>query len=380
MKKIVVLGCGLIGSAMVQDLASDKDIQVTVVDVDEKSLGTVPDLANVQRLRRNLSDSSFVRELAPRFDVVVGALPSRLGLSTLRAVIESGRAYVDISFMNEDPLLLDGLARARNITAVVDCGVAPGLANMIIGHCSKEFDELDLAEYYVGGLPKPRHWPYEYRATFSPYDVLEEYTRPARVVENGQVVVKPALSEPELMEFPHVGTLEAFNTDGLRSLLKTVKARNMKEKTLRYPGHRDLMSVLRETGFFSKEEIEVNGIRIAPREVTARLLFPLWTRKPDEEEFTVMHVAVEGRIGGKRGRHTYFLYDEYDPIAKMTSMARTTGSPCVIIARMLADGSLRMPGVQPPEMLGMQPGLLSRVTAELEQRKIILQHKQEDLC
>jgi saccharopine dehydrogenase-like NADP-dependent oxidoreductase len=379
MKKAIVLGCGLIGSAMVRDLAADEGFRVTVADVDQGNLNAVSDLQKVSRIERDLGNADLVQELVSDFDVVLGALPSRLGLATLRAVIESGKPYADISFMSEDFLQLDGLAREKGVTAVVDCGVAPGLANMIIGYCATAMDELERVEFYVGGLPKQRRWPYQYKAPFAPYDVIEEYTRPARLVENGQVVVKPALSEPELMDFPRVGTLEAFNTDGLRSLIKTIKAKNMKEKTLRYPGHRDMMCALRETGFFAKEEIEVRGQRVAPVDLTAKLLFPLWARAPGEEEFTIMHVIVEGRANGKYHRYTYDLYDEYDPKTDMTSMARTTGYPCVIVARMLADGSLRMPGVQPPEVLGMQPGMLSTVSTALAARGVILHHKVEDL-
>ncbi|HYK89952.1 MAG TPA: saccharopine dehydrogenase C-terminal domain-containing protein, partial [Acidobacteriota bacterium] len=359
MKKAIVLGCGLVGSAIVRDLAADEDFVVTAADSAEKSLEAVSNVPGVNRIQRDLGNSALVQDLVSDFDVVLGALPSRLGLATLRAVIESGKPYADISFMNDDPLQLNDLARAKGVTAVVDCGVAPGLANMIIGHCSAELDEVERAEYLVGGLPKPRYWPYQYRATFSPFDVIEEYLRPARMVEDGRVVVKPALSDPELITFPKVGTLEAFNTDGLRSLIKTVPAKNMKEKTLRYPGHRDLMCVLRDTGFLGKERIEVNGTSVVPLDVTAKLLFPMWTRPPGEPEFTLLRVLVEGSSDGQKRRYTYDLYDEYDPIKDMTSMARTTGFPCAIVARRLVDGSLRMPGIQPPEMLGKNEGMLA---------------------
>lgn len=379
MKKAIVLGCGLIGSAMVRDLCGDEGFRVTAADVEDRNLQAVSSLPNVSRAQLDLADAALVRKLVSNFDVVLGALPSTLGLATLAAVLESRKPYVDISFMNEDPLQLDGFARERGTTAIVDCGVAPGLANMIIGYCSGHMDTVDRVEYCVGGLPKTRRRPYEYKAPFAPYDVIEEYTRPARMVEDGQVVVKPALSEPVLMDFPQVGTLEAFNTDGLRSLLKTINARNMKEKTLRYPGHRDLILALRETGFFGKEGIEVKGIRVAPADVTARLLFPLWALEPGEQEFTLMRVVVEGSVQGCCRRYTYDLYDEYEPTTGMTSMARTTGFPCVIVARMLAEGSLNMPGVHPPEVLGMQQGMLSKIIAEMAARGVFLHHHEEEI-
>ncbi len=379
MKRAIVLGCGPIGSAMVRDLAADQELRVVAVDADESNLDALSSLENVTGIRRDLSDPRSVRELVSEGDVVLGALPSRLGLATLHAVLEAGKPYADVSFMSEDPLSLDSLAREKGVTAVVDCGVAPGLASMVVGHCSAEMDEIERVEIYVGGLPRSRYRPYEYKAAFAPLDVIEEYTRPARMVENGRVVVKPALSEPELVNFPEAGTLEAFNTDGLRSMIRTIKAGNMKEKTLRYPGHRDLMCVLRETGFFSKEEIEFEGGRVAPLDLTARLLFPLWALNPGEREFTVLRVLVEGRRGGRRLRHCYDLYDEYDEAKEMTSMARTTGFTCAIVARLLGNGTIRMPGVQPPEMLGMKPGVLAGVTAALSDRNVLLRQRVEKL-
>src|SRR5690606_37486262 len=132
---------------------------------------------------------------------------------------------------------LDALAKEQGVTAVVDCGLAPGLGNILFGRLNEELDSIDTFLCHVGGLPVVRRKPYEYAAVFSPLDVIEEYTRPARFIENGALVVRPALSDVEKMDLPGVGTLEAFNSDGLRTLAVTMKAPNMKEKTLRYPGH-----------------------------------------------------------------------------------------------------------------------------------------------
>ena len=186
---------------------------------------------------------------------------------------------VDISFMPEDFLKLDDLARKHDVTAIVDCGVAPGMGNLILGHHDREM-EVDSFRCYVGGLPQIRKWPYEYRAVFSPTDVIEEYTRPARFVQNGSQVVRPALSDIELRDFPGVGTLEAFNTDGLRTLMRTLNAPSMKEKTLRYPGHANLMRIFRESGFFGETPIEVDGQQVIPLSVSSRLLFRQWRLAP----------------------------------------------------------------------------------------------------
>jgi saccharopine dehydrogenase-like NADP-dependent oxidoreductase len=223
----------------------------------------------------------------------------------------------------------------------------------------------------VGGLPEIREWPYEYKAVFSPVDVIEEYTRPARYIENGQLIVKPALSDPELLNFQGIGTLEAFNTDGLRSLAHTVKCPNMKEKTLRYPGHIEKMRVLRETGFFSQEEIEVRGIRIKPMDLTASLLFPKWKLKEGEVDITVMQVMVEGKKDGKKVSYTWDLYDKYDPATQIHSMARTTGYSATVALRMIADGIYTHKGISVPEYIGKQPECVAYLLTGLKERGVV---------
>ena len=272
-KRAVVLGCGLVGSIMARELAADELFDVTVADVARVRLH---DEASIKSVRVDLSDGKNVRALVADYDIVLGALPSRFGLEALKAVIDAGKPCCDISFMPQDAMSLDDRAKAAGVTAIVDCGVSPGLSNMMVGFADAQLDRADTAVVYVGGLPKAKTWPFQYKAPFAPSDVLEEYTRPARLVENGSIVTKPALSEPELIDLPRAGKLEAFNTDGLRTLLTTVDIPNMKEKTLRYPGHIELMRVFRETGLFSKEYLEVNGATVRPLDVTSKLLFPLW--------------------------------------------------------------------------------------------------------
>ncbi len=200
--------------------------------------------------------------------------------------------------------------------------------------------------------------------------MIEEYTRPARLVEHGRVVVKEPLSEPELLDFPGVGTLEAFNTDGLRSLADTLKIPFMKEKTLRWPGHAGLMRVLRETGFFSLDEITVGRQKVRPRDVTAALLFPRWTFEEGEADLTVMRVRVEGRRNGKHAVYGWELLDRFDETTGLRSMSRCTAFVATAVARLLLDGSFGRPGVHPPEALGAVPGLLQRVLADLSARGV----------
>lgn len=377
MKKAVVLGCGLVGSVMIRDLAADRSLGVVAVDFSEDNLARLGDLTHVEKRRADLSDQSAIRAVVADADVVIGAIPGRLGFAMLRTVIEAGKAIADISFFPEEALDLDELAKQHGVTAVVDCGVSPGLSNLAIGRAASRLSEVENAVIYVGGLPVERHWPYEYRSVFSPTDVIEEYTRPARLVENGRVVVREALSEVELLDFKGVGTLEAFNTDGLRSVIRTVPGRNMKEKTMRYPGHVDRMRMLRETGFFSDEPLSVGGVSVVPRAVTEKLMFEKWRKPAEERELTVLRVVVEGpaKESGAFTRFTYDLLDFTDPATGNTSMARTTGFPCAIMARMLAHGTYRDAGVKPPELFGGNDAVYDHMSAELMKRGVKFQEK-----
>jgi lysine 6-dehydrogenase len=198
-----------------------------------------------------------------------------------------------------------------------------------------------------------REWPYEYKAVFSPIDVIEEYLRPARYVQNGGLVVKEALSDPQLVQFEGVGTLESWNSDGLRSLIKTMPdIPNMIEKTLRYPGCIEYLRMLRESGFFSYEPIEIRGNKIRPIELMAKLLFPKWKLKPGEEEFTVMRIKINGTENGLEKSYQYNLLDRTDKATNTISMARTTGYTCTAVAHLVADGKFNRKGICPPEYVG----------------------------
>ena len=370
-RKVAVLGCGMVGATMVRDLAEDSTLSVLAVDADADRLAAVAEHPRVETLQADLRSAKKLASVIQDADLVMGALPGGMGLAALETVIRAKKPYCDISFMSEDAWDLDGLAIEHGVTAVVDCGLAPGLSNLIAAHACRALDHAERVEIYAGGLPKVRQWPYEYKAPFSPADVIEEYTRPARLVEHGTVVIKPALSEVELIDFPEVGTLEAFNTDGLRSLIKNLDVKHMKEKTLRYPGHAHLMRVLRDTGFFEKIHINIDGAKIRPIDLTSRLLFPLWAFEEDEEEFVLLRVVVEGRQGGTIVRHTYHLYDEYDMDTGNSAMARTTAFPAAIVGRMLLAGDFPEPGVFPPERLvTAKPDLLDTITESLAARGV----------
>ena len=371
MSRIIVLGGGLVGRVIARELAREKDFRVSVADRDEAALARRR-AEGLGAVALDLADDAAVRRAIADADVVVGAAPGHMGYRLLRLVIEAGKPYADIAFMPEDFLELDGLAKERGVTAVVDCGVAPGLSNLLCGRAVHEFASVERLLILVGGLPKTRVWPFEYRVVFSAVDVIEEYTRPARWVENGRLVTRPALTDIELVDLPRVGTVEAFNTDGLRSLATTLRVPFMKEKTLRWPGHAGKMRMLRETGFLSQQPMDVAGTRVRPYDLTTRLLFDAWRLREGEADLTVMRVEAEGTIGGARRTATWDLYDEADPATGYHSMARVTGFPCAVVAAMLARGELKRPGVQAPEALAGDDRFFDRMMQELRSRGVTI--------
>lgn len=375
-QRIIVLGAGMVGRAIALDLA--QRYTVTAVDVDEPKLARLREEAPIHTVTADLSRAETVKKLVADYDLVIGAVPGFLGFQTLKAVIESGKDIVDISFFAEDPFQLDALAKQKNVTAVIDCGVAPGMCNILLGYHNARMT-VESYECLVGGLPMKRSWPYQYKAPFSPLDVIEEYTRPARLVVDGKPVVREALSDPEYVEFDEIGTLEAFNTDGLRTLLKTMKIPNMREKTLRYPGHIEYIKVLRETGFFSKEPIEINGMQIRPLDLTAKLLFPKWRLEPDEPEFTIMRVTIRGIENGQRKEYVYELLDRFDPKTKTSSMARTTGYTCTAVATLVLEGILTQKGIIPPEYIGADERCFQAVMEYQNRRDICYKRKERAL-
>jgi len=367
MKKVLVLGGGMVGSAIAADLCNE--FNVTLADIDAKRLKYLKSLYPLKTLVSDLSEEGKISELVKNFRLVISAVPGNIGFETLRAIISAGIDVVDISFFERDPFELEELAKVMNVTAVVDCGIAPGLSNIILGY-HNELMEVESYECYVGGLPFKRKWPFEYKAFFSPGDVIQEYIRPARFVSNGKIVTVEALSDPELIEFEEVGTLEAFNTDGLRTLIKTMKIPNMIEKTMRYPGHKELMKVFRDPGFFSDEEIMINEHAIRPVDLTSKLLFKHWKPQKNEDEFTIMKLVVKGKEADKAKEYVYELFDRFDRESGISSMARTTGYTCTAVARLLLEGNLENKGISPPEYIGAISGYNDRILNMLRKKNI----------
>jgi len=367
--KVAVLGSGMVGSAIALDLASRH--HVTAFDVSNANLDLLKKRnPRIETQQTDLRNYSSYPQLLTSFDIVVTAVPGFMGYKTLEASINCGKSIVDISFFPEDVLRLDRLAKEKGVTVITDCGVAPGMSNFIIGRHNEEM-KIDSLEIYVGGLPKVRKKPFQYKAPFSPADVIEEYTRPARLMENGHIIVRPALSEVEWIHFENLGTLEAFNTDGLRSLLYTMPhIKNQKEKTMRYPGHVDIIISLKESGFFNETPIDINGSKISPLKVTSQILFNEWKLGLEEEELTVMKVKLIGQKDGESKTIEWGLLDFYDHETKISSMARTTGYTCTAAVNLLAQNLFNEKGVFPPELVGKHKNCFDFVLDYLKERKV----------
>ena len=369
MSRIVVLGCGAVGRHMAIDLCKAPGCEVISVDVNREALEHLAREYPIRIRAAALSTTEGVTHAVEDANIVIGSVPGVIGYTMLERVIRAGKNIVDISYFPEDPFGLDDLAKEKGVTAVVDCGVAPGMANIILGDHIRKM-KVTRYECYVGGIPKSRNAPLEYKSPFPILEVLEEYAGSGRMVEDGKVVVKPMLSETMTIDLDKVGTLACLNSDGLRTLIRTTDIPDMFEKTLRYPGHVDLMRTFRDTGFLNLTPIQVKGASVRPIDVTASLLSPLWKYEPGEADLTVMRLVISGVEDGKPATYTYDLYDEYDPATGALSMARTTGYTCTAVARLVLDGVYSQKGISPPEFVGRVDGCREGVEKYLEDRGV----------
>ncbi len=375
--KVIVLGAGRVGELIARDLAGTGRFELMVVDRSRAAADRLADVPGLVARAADLADSGDVARTVAGFDLAVGAVPGPIGYRTLRSVIDAGVSIVDISFFEEEPWPLHLLAVERGVTAVMDCGIAPGCSNLVLGRAEASWERVEAFRCYVGGLPVARHWPFQYAAPFSPIDVIAEYTRPARVVEGGEVVSWPPLTGLEALDFDGVGTLEAFNTDGLRTLLETSKVPDMFEKTMRYPGHCEQMSMLRDAGFFGDRPIAVGGVEVRPIDVTSELLIPMWQLRPQDEDLTAMRIEIEGVVEGERVLRRWELLDRYDRDLRATSMARTTGYTCTAMVHAIADGLFSEHGLSPPEIVGRDRRCHDFIFDHLARRGVVFQVTEE---
>ena len=369
--KSVQIGGGLVGNIIAEDMSRDFD--VTVVDLDEKTLEKIKAKNGaVKTAVCSCTDAEKLAGILKEADIVTAGVPGRLGRQMMEAVIKAGKSLCDISFMPEDFEELDGLAKKHNVTVVPDIGVAPGMSNFLVGRGAALLDKVEKAVIYVGGIPEKKIPPFNYQITWSASDVIEEYTRPARYIKDFEPVVIEAMGDLNLEEFPKVGTLETFITDGLRSLVKNVRARNMQERTMRWPGHVEQMRLLRVMGLFDEEKRVLGGNAVSPRDVACDLLFPMWKMDPKagDRDLTIMRVVVEGYKGRDYVKFTWDLYDRFDEKTWNNSMGRCTGLTCSIFAHAVASGLIKEKGVIAPEKLAASDELYDFVIAEQKKRGI----------
>jgi saccharopine dehydrogenase-like NADP-dependent oxidoreductase len=351
-RRALVLGGGQQGRVIAADLARALPrLAVRVADLARPPLAPLPNLAAVEA---DLADATALARLVSDHDLIVGALPSRLGLASMRAALDARRPMVDVSFSAEDPVALDADARRAGVAIVPDCGLAPGISNFWLGDAYARHGTPEAATIRVGGVAQDPSAPYGYVVTWSVDDLMEEYVRPARVLRDGAVVTVPANSDVRQLDVPGVGVMEDFLSDGLRTLLHTLPGvRDMSERTLRWPGHVAAVVPLVESGRFA-DEIRAKCSAQPPRDLV------------------VLH--LEARWSGVTRRAT--LVDRYDESTGLTAMSRTTALTTAATARLAAEHGLGAPGVKPPEWLAREPGAWAYVRAALAAHGLVLAERE----
>ena len=369
---IIVLGCGKIGSVIARDLSGRVDWdQFHLADkYEESARAAASQIDGAEWMTLDTLDLRRLVKTLGEHDLVIGALPGDYGYKCLEAAVEAGVDILDVSFTPENPLELDEASKRAEITMIPDCGVAPGLSNILVGHASSKLDEVTSAHIMVGGIPERPVPPLGYTITWSAEGLIDEYVRDVNIIEDGKTVRKPALSGLEEIDFPGVGSLEAFYTDGLRTLSKSFPdVGSMWEKTLRYPGHVEKVKLLRELGFFDDEPVMVADAPVQPRLMTARLL-ERSLRMPNVGDLLAMSIEVKGVAGGAEKGYRFGVLDYYDHVNEVSAMARTTAYTASVVAGMLAEGRIREKGVVPPERLGMDENFAGRFLSELGMRGV----------
>ena len=369
--RVIVLGSGKIGSVIAKDF-SKRNVEITLSDVDLKRAEKAAREIGADYLKFDTSNFDSMVKILSEFDFVLGALPGDYGFRALEACVEAGKSIVDVSFTPEDPSILDRNARNAGLTIIPDCGVAPGLSNLLVGYGASKFDKVDEAKIMVGGIPEKPVPPLGYTVTWSADGLIDEYIRDVTVVRDGKVVKVPPLSGLEQIEFPGVGTLEAFYTDGLRSLVRSLPGvKNLYEKTLRYPGHVEKVKLLKTLGFFSEEPVRVEGKEITPKMVSARI-FERSLTNPNVGDLLAMMIEVFGEEKGEKRAHRYHLLEYPDPETGISAMARTTAYTASIVAGILMEGRIKAKGVIPIETLSVNHDFVKEVFNELKKRGIVV--------
>jgi lysine 6-dehydrogenase len=354
--RVAIFGAGLMGLTIARDLVKSKDVgEVSLYDVDETRLRRAKRVEPSPRLKLKKHDVRRLNqtvELLKTVDVGIGALPYELCEYPIRATLTAGVHYVDLIFgwrYEHNPI--DRAAKRKGITIIPACGLAPGLSNILVMAAVDRLDKVDEVHIKTGGIPERPRPPLNYRIVFSFEAVLEEYLRKARIVKNGRIIEVEALSGLETITFSQpIGPCECFYTDGLSTLIRTIRsAKEMDEKTIRWPGHVAQIRTLIECGLLELEPVRYENREIVPRKLTAQILSDrLALRK--EKDLTLLRVDVIGKKNGKAVNNRYDMIDHYDSKKGITSMARTTSYPCAAAAQLLGTSRITATGLVPPEI------------------------------
>ena len=349
---ILILGSGNVGRAIATDLAGIHEVLVA-----DKYPVRLP--GNIESIELDASDTMALKDAFDDMELVICALPSFLGYQVLESCVEHGIDVVDVSFSPENPLQLQEAALRSGASVVVDAGFGPGLSNLFVGSIYEELDRIEECYIKIGGLPKYPKPPLFYESTWCTKDLIEEYTREARLVNDGKIVLKKPLESIEPVKVMGY-EFEEFFSDGLRTLLFTVEADLMEETTLRWPGHLEKIRVLDELGFFKEDRVDD----------TLEVLAPLMSNSGND--VSLMTVEARGPIDGEEHTIYYELYDEAQ--GDFSSMSRTTGFTTASVARLVADGELDA-GVIPLEKLGMNVELHDRIVGDMNDRGVRINRK-----
>jgi len=372
--KILVIGCGNIGFVAARDLAENlPSTEVVLADVDKVRVSEAAfriNRQNVSWIRLDASNKTELTSTLKDFDLAVGALPGSMGYQVCKAAIAAKTDLVDVSYMPEDVMTLNKEASRAGVSLLPDYGMSPGLGNILAGHAISKLDSVESVHMLNGGLPEKPLPPLGYVITWSVNDLIDMYNRKVNIVKSGKTVQVEPLSGLEEIEFPGVGRLEAFYTDGLRTLLYTVKdCKDMWEKTLRYPGHVEKIKLLKTLGFFQEKPVQIGEIAVSPKEVTARL-FEKGLKKKDMPDIVVMCIQVTGKQNGKPVMFSYYVFESVDKKLHVTAMARTTAYTTSAATQLVARGMVAEKGVIPPETLGMNERLCEEFMHIMKAHKV----------
>ena len=363
---IAVIGAGMVGRLIAVELS--KKYQVYAVDNNANNLSRLVKYNNrIITKEMDIRNEPFIDYLEDT-EIIINCVPGFMGFETSKKILEK-KTCVDISFMPEDCNELNTIAKEAETALYPDAGVAPGLSNIIVGNLITK-QEIDEIKIMVGGLPIEKKPPWNYKAPFSPIDVIEEYTRPARIKKNGIIEAVKPLTGLINFEFENVGKLEAFLTDGLRTLLTTELTKNtstLLEYTIRYPGHSKKISDLIEDGKLDDTVKTIDGKLTSQREITSEELFNEWKLAEDDKEFTLLVITAKTKDGDEI---SCIVYDEWRE--GWSSMSRTTGLTACAITNLIIDKKLTKVGVVTPEDLGTNQDYFNYIINYLKKRKITI--------